>query len=563
MPESLQRPALARTRIATGALLFVLLVVSAAWFSAIALRFGIDAIDVLREFGIEDGLEILRGDLQDMVLAGTETGIGEAFAGNDVFRFAMLTLAGFDATILFLSVFVASWLALAWASFRLIGRGLLELTPELDPVDVPRAFSEPTAVARQLRNREMKVNNLTKTERLMLGRYGPYLPEELLSLARSLSRPASQILGQVGRMLFFGALTISVIQGMLVFAGAQLAIPLPPVDTLLRALSFQAVGPLAFWTAVAAVFAALVTALDFKFLRAILPSRQPEAQLTTEPLRDLSWNGTPPQLITAIETDFQAEAAAHVLRMTVLKGNDVSRTNFTDQSDFQIELLIEAPCRPNPAYFARSMQRRAMIGYALHFAAAALLLLVLCPSPLRDLFAGRPVEAVAFLSATVHMVLVIALSRRIARTGSRYLEEAERFLDETWFDAPLALVTLSGTVNTQRVMTGKSLTDSTGTETSQQEMRFNAAIYTATAASFAPDIDGSRKLWSFAPDAASEALGTFIATTLLREGDVSVLKTARRTLRDTEDAQDMVTDRRRLREQSALPVPLQQIDEPI
>lgn len=548
-------PFLRRACLTGGLVLCALLVASASWLGATALRFGIDAIRVLSEFGIEKGVELLSQDLADLVMANTGAGAGAPGLA------ALGTLIGVLGMAVFVTLYPVIWLMFARIALGWIGTGIWAFQKPLEPDDIPAEFADPERVRDQLIDRKIPRQDITPLEHALLGRNAGYVPKSYRDLATRLKSPFMRLIDRIGAFLGYAVLTLLVLFVLYLLVGDQLQVSLPPFGEILaNMVPRNAAQPLG-WALAALAVAGVIAAMDWIFLHNLVPQNTPTSKSRTDDqARDLTANKAVMQLRSNLLGSIQSASDA-ADRDLVFRSLPMGFTATTDRdrfgaNEFEMDLLIEGTSDRPQSYAARAIGLRIIAAIGLVVAGAVVLLFNLAPAPIVDLLSGQAIEASALLPVILHLALATALGLQLVGGGRSMLADAAIADRVTWFDTPVVHARLNGTINTQTALTGKALNDSVGSEMQLQQIQFDLTLHSATLRCDAARLDAQRNIWSFAPDMRSDELAAMVKQVISREGGKSLLQAAARTIQHNEQLLAASVELRAMQAQKFDAIPL-------
>lgn len=533
-----------RAYLSGGLVLCLLLVASAAWLGATALRFGIDAIRVLSEFGIQKGIELLSQDLADLIMV---TG-GSRLGGDPMDGLAML--AGILGLVLFVTIYPAIWLMFARIGLGWIGLGIWAFQKQLEPEDIPVEFDDPEAVRDKLAARKVPRQEVTPLERSLLGQNAGYVPRYYRALTVRLKSPFMRVVERVGAFLGYAVLTLAVLFVLYLLVGDQMRFPLPPFGQIIANMvprnAVQTLG----WALAALAVAGVIAALDWHFLRALIPPVAPTGKSRTDDqARDLTANKAVIQLranlLGSIQSASDASGRDLVFRTLPMGFSATTERDRFGSNEFEMDLLIEGTSTRPPSYAARAIAVRIIGAIGLVIAGALVLLFNLAPAPIVDLLSGQAIPAATLMPVVLHLVLATALGLQLVSGGRKMLLDGVAAEQVTWFATPVVHARLNGTINTQTALTGKGLNDSTGSEMQVQQVQFDLTLHSASLLCDALTPEGQREIWSFAPDARSQDLSDLVKFVIGREGGKSLLDAAARTIEHNEQVLAVTSELRR------------------
>lgn len=536
-------PFLRRAYLAGGLALCLLLVASAAWLGATALRFGIDAIGVLSEFGIRTGIELLSQDLADLIVLNG----GERLGGDPASGLALLV--GVLGLTMFVVIYPAIWLMFARIGLGWIGSGIWAFQKPLEPEDIPIEFDNPEGVRDKLAARKLPRQDVTPLERSLLGQNAGYVPRSYRALTLRLKSPFMRFAERLGAFLGYALLTLAVLFVLYMLVGDQLRFPLPSFAEILANLvprnAVQTLG----WALAALVVAGMIAALDWFFLRALIPPVAPTGKTRTDDqARDLTANKAVIQLranlLGAIQSASDASGRDPVFRTLPMGFTATTDRDRFGANEFEMDLLIEGTSARPPSYAARAIAIRIIGAIGLVIAGALVLLFNLAPGPIVDLLSGQAIPAETLMPVVLHLVMATALGLQLVSGGRTMLRDGVAAEQVAWFATPVVHARLNGTINTQTALSGKGLNDSVGAEMQLQQVMFDLTLHSTTLLCDAPTPEGQRDIWSFAPDAASQELSDLIRFVVCREGGKSLLDAAARTIEHNEQILAVTTELR-------------------
>lgn len=555
-------PFLRRACLSGGLALCLLLVASAAWLGATALRFGIDAIGVLSEFGIEKGIELLTQDLSDLIVGNMASGVVGTSQGM-VPTDSLGALAGILGLILFVTIYPAIWLMFARIALGWIATGIWAFQKPLESEDIPVEFADLTDVRNQLVERKAPKQVITPLEHSLLGQNAGHVPKSYRELSTRLKSPFMRVIGRLGPFLLYAALTLAVLFVLYLLVGDQLQFTLPPfTEILVNMIPRNALQTLG-WGFAALAVTGIVAGLDWMFLRGLIPSRAPTRKSRIdEQVRDLTANKAMIQLRSNLLGSIQAVSDASgrdlVFRNLPIGFSDSNARDRFGENEFEMDLLIEGTSNRPPSYASRAIGFRIIAAIALVLAGALVLLFNLAPAPIVDLLSGQAIQASALLPVVMHLVLATALGLQLVSGGRNMLADGIIADQVVWFETPVVHARLNGTINTQTALTGKALNDSVGSEMQVQQIQFDLKLHSATLLCDAPELEKQRNIWSFAPDARSDELADLVRQAIGREGGKSLLHAASRTIEDNERILAVTAELRRNQDRIAaatIPMP--------
>lgn len=508
-----------------------MLVVSAVAFGRVALSFGIDLFSVILQAGLQDGMRSLAATIEVLAIQDLGPRIIAAFGDEAVSvqaAWAFSLIAVFFAPLLYAAI----WLGLARLALSLTYSGLWGLQgPDDDDSEVGRLPPIP-ATNQLLLAEDFQKERLSQEDRAILGKSARYSPLVFRSIQQALRAPILGALGPIYKSVFWGLLTAIIL--------TVIAVSISRGQDLFASL-FQAMG-VAFASAFGSSLAILVTVVgaiaivsgfaDFRFARVLSPARKPDATKRMEMIRKLTVNSPPAQFNSVLKSELSIKLGE--IRYSGPLGLDGTKEGFVDQSNFFMEVMIEARSEKIENYARRAAARRLWFGVVALIAGAAISLFLAFPSALRDLMQFQDFSLLQGSQAPIWMALAITAGRSVRRTGLRAMAESEKVLGSEWHKTAVVTLRFDGTVNTQTALTGRALDDSYGSENRVQQSRFDARLVSATITGVSGREGEPQEIFSFSRDATSDALHDAIAAVLRSEGSESTFSAITSTLSDNQ-----------------------------
>gem|GEM_PF-6966362 len=515
-----------------GIAVAAMLVVSALAFGQVAISFGIDVFSTILNSGLESGIRRLTASIEVLAVQDLGPEIIRAFGGQSISvqaAWVFSLIAAFTAPILYAII----WLGLARLSIALIYSGLWGLqSPDDDDPEVGNLPAIPS-INRFLLAEDFQKERLSQEDRALLGKSARYSPLVYRNIQEARRTPMLSALGPVFRMIFWGVLTAVVL--------TLIALAISSNQDLIASL-FRAVG-VAFGSAFGSALALLVTFVgaisvisaiaDVRFARVLSPRTRPEATKRMEMLRKLTVNSPPAQFNSVLKSELSIKLGE--IRHSGPLGLDGTKEGFVDQSNFFMEVMIEARPEKIGNYAEKATSRRLWFGSMALVLGAAIPLFLAFPSAIRDLMRFQDFSLLLGSQAPIWMALAIAAGRSVRRIGFRAMNDAERVLRSEWSRTPVVTLRFDGTVNTQTALTGRAVDDSYGSENRVQQSRFDVRLVSANVTGVSEHEGAEQEVYSFSRDHKSDALHDAIASVLRDEGSESTFSAVTATISDNQN----------------------------
>lgn len=491
-------PAVRRAHLWGAVGLLVLLLAGVAWFAAYASAFVAVVADTLRDFPPGLAARLLLEDLAELLAQGASL--------PAMGPLAMLALLGAGLGV---TVMAVVWLAALRLSFVWMMDGLMSLRQDPGHRLLPPAFHDPQAIAAKIGSRTTEAVVLTVAESLLAGPRGQYLRPQHWRLAKSLLRPASTLLRSVVRPVFYAAFTLAVLATLILVTQPGLPDPQNALAATLHLLSNAGLQQVMIWIGVFLATGVLTALYDIAFMRALLPRAPHKADPYLPPDLPLRRMGSFEQFKLQLDEALSGPGRDLILRHHVLSDSQTGRASFADHNDVRLSLLIEGHGRVNQDHTDRAAARRVLAGVALLLLAIALVFFVLPSGIIRDLLSGIPVAADDIVPGVLHLVLTLALVRRLWTTGNRFRREGAEVLDIVWHETPVALLNLVGTVS-RNVRRGLDARGESEIEQQGQLLSLTVAVKATTLSSHPQKASGQREPWSSSVDESSRELADWL-----------------------------------------------------
>lgn len=507
------------TRSARGAQLFggtvmlLLLVVSSFMIGHVALKFAINAVDIIARHGAEQGIPILFRQMAIQAIVDFGAGINGSGARN--LQSIIAFIAGLVASGLALVIYPLIWLSLARTALGWLKNGIWAFQEELLPEEFPGDWESPSGLVRQLSENQVPREDMAEADRFVLGANAPYTPAAIRPLQKALSGPVKQVIATGIKLAFWFVVSAGcVLAGymqMLWSSGVSIVNPF----SFFLEFGVPFLKPAVVWLAIALVFSLVAGVLDFRFARALTPKEKPQAQHALSTLRRRTVDNPPSQFLSIFRSEIRM--IVEDVRFRAI-GSDAGRDSFANHSNFELDILIEGASDQVQPYMLPAAKRRLYLSFAFMLTGAAILLIGLFPASLLSALAEERFSLSAFYTAPVWVVLVLAAGHTIYRYGQKSFQQAEKVLLQGWFKTPVVHLRLDGTVNTQTASAGKGLNDSLGVELQAQQSHFETTVTSACITSVASSLEAERTLWSFEANPQSQALEAQVLEALKAEG---------------------------------------------
>jgi hypothetical protein len=501
-------------------------------FGRPAISFGIEVFSTILDTGLENGIRRVAANIEVLAVQDLGTEVVRAFGGQSISAQAMWIfslLAAFISPIVYATI----WLGLARRAISLVYSGIWGLqAPDSDDPEVGSLPAIPS-INRSLLAEDFQKERLSQEDRALLGKSARYSPLVFRHIQEARRTPILSALGPIFRMAFWGLLT-----------GVVLALILVTISSSQEFIAyfFRGIG-VAFGSAFGSSLALLVTAVgaisviskfaDFQFARALSPRTRPEATKRMEMLRDLTVNSPPAQFNSVLKSELSIKLGE--IRYSGPIGLDGTKEGFVDQSNFFMDVMIEARPEKIENYAQKPTFRRLTFGSTALILGAAIPLFLAFPSAIRDLMRFQDFSLLLASQAPIWMALAITAGRSVRRIGSRAMNDAERVLRSEWSRTPMVTLRFDGTVNTQTALTGRAVDDSYGSENRVQQSRFDVRLVSANVTGVSEHEGAEQEVYSFSRDKRSDALHDAIASVLREEGSKSTFSAVTATISDNQN----------------------------
>lgn len=444
----------------------------------------IAVIAILANFAVVEGvvgLLIRLGDDQALS-AWLNTYIGPRSQDQARFTFFMVTLA----------VFGFFYLRLVIAAVRVglsrLGRAIVQWTARSGHENVPDHFADVAEVAgRMLRRERYGDAALEKQGRLLFGPNARFISPVAAPAARAAVGLVTSLIGRLATIAVFAALFVGCVYWLAALrgeAGRAIAV----FEAL---LGDENLVYLVTWTIIPFVIAAVLTAvgaaLDFVFVRALVPRHGAPADHF---LRQEAFQA-------GLAPSFMADELAG--RMQQLRFQDFYNRQYQvsaeggsvsvgDTGEFVNWQFFERQPLPiaNPNQGAGTL--RLATGWGLSILGLGIVMLCTLPEPLRlALLSQRLPDAPLFLALTTQLALGVA-GIRAWRRGQAMVAQGERILSSFWFRSVAASVRMKGTVAKREISAKNKAMDTIGTKETGFTSHFQCEVCTAELISEVPSL---------------------------------------------------------------------------
>ena len=541
MEEELKPRVVRGSLLVGGAVIFVLLAVSAITIGVYAANYLVNAFEIISRYGAEDGISVIFQEMLSNVIVDYGSGFGRSAVNEDSLRSTMALIGGMAATVLALLIYPILWLRFARISLAWLQEGFWVFTKDDPDQEVLGSLPDPVDVQRILEDQEISYDSVNRAEKRFLGSNAKYTPSVFQEYARENAHPILSFAASATRLAFWTALTGACLLGLFAFLGNEARIPLPAVPEIAQEIFGHYVIKAGFWIGVLLAASAVFALLDGRFAKALVPNSAPTAKRKLDTIRELTAIKPPTQFASVFKSELEVKLGD--VGCTPW-GLDNTRETFADQSSFLLNILVEGESKQKASYAEPAAKRRLMTATAAIVLGSAILLFGLLPDSVIGVLNGNRFSLLDALVSPLYLVTVLTVGNIIVRKGSRAFKQAESILNVGWFETPVVIARLDGTVNTQRASTGKAVSDSTGAELRFQQSDFDARMVSATLESVAENVTSPRSIWAFSSDRQSDALLTDVSELLREEGSKSAIQAASRTIADTETVRDATELRR-------------------
>ncbi|MBL3576344.1 hypothetical protein JMK10_20270 [Rhodovulum sulfidophilum] len=524
-----------------GAVIFVLLAVSAVTIGVYAANYLVNAFEIISRYGAEDGISVIFQELLSNVIVDYGIGFGRGAVSEGELRSIMALISGMAATVLALLIYPILWLRFARISLAWLQEGFWVFTKDEPDQDSIGSLPDPVDVQSILEEQEVSYDCVTRAEKRFLGSNAKYIPSVFHEYARENAHPILSFAASVTRLAFWATLTGACLLGLFAFLGNEARIPLPAVPEIAREILGHYVVKAGFWIGVLFAASVVFAVFDGRFAKTLVPNSAPAAKRKLDTIRELTAIKPPTQFASIFKSELEVKLKD--VGCTPW-GLDNTRETFADQSSFLLNIFVEGKSKRKAGYAEPAAKRRLMTATAAVVLGAAILLFGLLPDSVIGVLNGDRFSLLDALVSPLYLVTVLTVGNIIVRKGSRAFKQAVSILNVGWFETPVVIARLDGTVNTQRASTGKAVSDSTGAELRFQQSDFDARMVSATLESFAENVTSPRSIWAFSSDRQSDALLAVVSELLREEGSKSAIQAASRTIADTETVRDATELRR-------------------
>lgn len=541
MQEDLKPRIVRGSLLVGGSILFVLLAISAVTIGVYAAGYLVNAFDIISRYGAEDGIAVIFQELLSNVIIDYGTGFNSNAATQGNIRSTLALIGGMGATALALVVYPILWLRFARISLAWLQEGFWVFTKEDPDQENLGTLPNPSDVQSILEDQEISYEGVNRLEKRFLGKNGKYIPSVFQDFARENAHPILSFSASATRVAFWTALTGACLLGLFAFLGNEARIPLPAMPQIAQEIFAHYAIKAGFWVGVLFVASAVFAWLDGRFAKALVPNSAPAAKRKLDTIRELTAIKPPAQFASVFKSELEVKLGDVGYASW---GLDNTRETFADQSSFILNILVEGESSQKVGYAEPAAKRRLLTAVAMILFGAAILLLGLLPDSVISVLNGDQFSLLDALVSPLYLVTVLTVGNIFVRKGWSAFGQAESVLNVGWFETPVVIARLDGTVNTQRASTGKAVSDSTGAELRFQQSDFDARMVSATLECVAESVTDVRTIWAFSPDWKSDALLSEVSELLREEGSKSAIQAAGRTIADTETVRDATELRR-------------------
>lgn len=519
---------------------FALLVLSVLTIGKLAFGFGVEAIGLIASHGVVDGIaEVTNAILKKAVL---DYGDGfEIGSSLESLRSTIAMISGAFALISVLFLYPAIWVKMAQLSLHWFRIGIWSLRKEPEPDNVPGDLEDPDSLWEKFDNPNVVGRQSRPDTAIVFGENERYMPDLYRKQFETYSRPVRAALSALGPIVFWILLTGACVVGLFLIVTPDRGLVLPEIGSLFGEITQKYWQMSRLWIVFAFLAACGLVWMNWRFARALVPPKPPSAEVHNASERGLAANMPPSQFDSVFRGELKLKDSQAIYTS---KGSDNTKRAFSDQSNFYINLIVEGESLQEEPYAAQTARRRILLATGMKLAGVAILLFGLIPANLLSIFQGDYFKLSDALVSPLWVATVLMVGRFLLNNGRDSFAQASAILKTAWFKTPVVLVRLDGTVNTQTATTGKSISDSTGTEMHVQQSVFDAFISSATLECCAGSPEQSRRIWSYCPDTTSGALCQNVTDLLRSEGSKSIIQAAQRTISDTESVRDATELRR-------------------
>jgi hypothetical protein len=542
MEDDLKPRVVKATLLIGGAFLFGLLAVSAVSVGVYTVEYLVNAFNVIAQYGAEDGIKLIFQQILSNVIVDYGDGFARGALNADNLRSTMALISGIAATCLALVIYPVLWLRFARISLAWLQEGFWVFTKVDSDREPLGALPEPAVVQRMLEDQKISYDEVNRADKRVLGTNAKYIPVVFQDFAKQNAYPILSLASSAVRVAFWTALTGACLLGLFAFLGNDARIPLPAVPEIAREILSHYAVKAGFWVSVFVVSAVIFAWLDVRFARSLVPKVSPATKRTLpDPIKKLTVIKPPTQFASVFKTELEVNLGDIKYDYW---GLDSTRETFADHSSFVLNFIVEGESRPKKSYAHQAAKKRLVIAASSIVAGAVVLLFGLLPDSVVSVLNGDQFGLLDALVSPLYLVTVLTVGNLFVRKGRTAFSQAEDVLRTVWFETPVVIARLDGTVNTDSTSTGKAASDSTGAELRFQQSKFDARMIAASLECFAKDETGARSIWAFSPDRRSDTLLGQVSELLRKEGSESLLQAASQTITDTETVRDATELRR-------------------
>ncbi|WIY51469.1 zinc ribbon domain-containing protein [Devosia sp. YIM 151766] len=403
----------------------------------------------------------------------------------------------FIANLIGLGTFALAMIAIVLGALRLLARTLWETLIHLRnaiPEDAPEGYRHIDEVVSTLTTRKIAVNqNYHQFLKATFGAAAAFVPPAAQPYAQGAASRLASLSGRIVGYIVLSGLVLggiyflhldNVLNSMFNPAFAR---EVARIGALEAALSLS--PPIILLLALVAI----LSAVDFAFLRAVVPARLPAVD--SESLAEtLSASTDYRNIINQLPNKAEARRFQNIPNRVVQMDAEAASAAISDAGTFEARLVIERQPLPMGNPVAAAARLRLVAGWSLYGVGMIVGGFLVLPAAVEQFFRGVAVDTPsAFLPPALAMLYLFA-SHRFRRAGLYHMEAGEALYRVQRFRSLFAFIRLRGTQHKAEVRVGKADSDSVETSTQVTHPEFLAEVWAGTVEAEVGDLDRPRDL---------------------------------------------------------------------
>jgi hypothetical protein len=222
----------------------------------------------------------------------------------------------------------------------------------------------------------------------------------------------------------------------------------------------------------------VLAAIDIAFIKKATPNNSPMAQSDEEMVRGKS-PITPAEALKDIELGMKSKALSGFANRQIAASSELAGASIQNSGNFSASLIIER--QPVPV----SAESEAAAAFLMRCAIAAMVFsqllfwFVVVPAPAVKSLTDYSIYIDVTVATPILTAAIASLSFALWRAGTQMLQESSSVLNAMWYSSPTAMVTLTGSIQKDRLNIGKAEYDSFGSESEFTRMEFTAEVTAA------------------------------------------------------------------------------------